>query len=142
MRAHYFAQAAFPSTVAEQEVEFKDNVNVKFRSTLKCTEVFDPTVEEDSRLSKDTTELGSGEEKMVAEFREGKPKDVSPSLPYNPQNEEKPVGEQMQKVMFRAPTIISSKPAPSSNFEATHVEEPKVKKRRRSRTQERSNVSQ
>ena len=140
MRAHHFAQAAFPSTVAEEELEFKDNV--KFRSTLKYTEVFDPTVEEDSRLPKDTTELGSGEEKMEAEFREGKPNDVTPSLPYNPQNEEKPVEEQMQKVVFGAPTITSSKPAPSSYLEATHVEEPKVKKRRRSRTHERSNVFQ
>jgi len=131
-------QAAFSSLVAEEELEFEDNI--KFRSTLKDTEVFDPIVEEDSRLSKNTTELGSGEEKMEAEFRDGKPKDVSPTGPSNPQNEEEPVVEQMQKLVFGAPTIISPRPAPSSDLEAALVEEPKVKRRRR--TQERSNESQ
>ena len=138
MRTHHVPQAAFSSLVAEEELEFKDNV--KFRSTLKDTEVLDPIVEEDSRLSKNTTELGSGEEKMEAEFRDGKPKDVSPTGPSNPQNEEEPVVEQMQKLVFGAPTIISPRPAPSSDLEAALVEEPKVKRRRR--TQERSNESQ
>ena len=76
VRTHHVPQAAFSSLVAEEELEFEDNI--KFRSTLKDTEVFDPIVEEDSRLSKNTTELGSGEEKMEAEHREGKPKDMSP----------------------------------------------------------------
>jgi len=131
-------QAASSSLVAEEELEFKDNI--KFRSTLKDTEVFDPIVEEDSRLPKVSTELGSGEEKMEAEFREGKSKDVSSTEPSSLQNEEKPVVDQMQKLVFGAPTVISSMPGPSSDPEATLVEEPKVKKRRR--TQERSNDSQ
>ena len=99
--------------------------------------MFDPVVEEDSRAPKVTTELGSGEEKMRAQFREGKPKDVSPTGPSNLQNLEKPVVEQMQKLVFGAPTVISSIPGPSSDPEETLVEEPKVKKRRH--TQERSN---
>ena len=132
MRAHV-AQAAFSSLVAEEKFGFKDNI--KFRSTLKDTEVFDPIVEEDSRLPKITTEPGSVEEKMEAEYREGKPKDVSPTGPSNLQNLDKPVVEQMQKLVFGAPTIKSPKPAPSSDLEAPLVEEPKVKKRRR--TQER-----
>ena len=138
MRAHHVAQAAFSSLVAEEELEFEDNI--KFRSTLKDTKMFDPIVEEDSWLPKVSTELGSGEEKMEAEFREGKSKDVSPTEPSNLQNEEKPVVDQMQKLVFGAPTVISSMPGPSSDPEATLVEEPKVKKRRR--TQERSNDSQ
>ena len=128
----------FSSLGGDDELEFSNNI--KYRSTLKDTEVFDPIVEEDSRLSKNTTELGSGEEKMEAEFRDGKPKDVSPTGPSNPQNEEEPVVEQMQKLVFGAPTIISPRPAPSSDLEAALVEEPKVKRRRR--TQERSNESQ
>ena len=140
MRAHHVAQAASSSLVAEEELEFEDNI--KFRSTLKDTVVFDPIVEEDSRLPKVSTELGSGEEKMEAEFREGKSKDVSPTEPSNLQNEEKSVVDQMQKLAFGAPTVISSMPGPSSDPEATLVEEPKVKKRRRSRTHERSNVFQ
>ena len=137
MRAHNVTQAAFSSLVADEELEFEDNI--KFRSTLKDPVVFDPTVEGDSRLPKVTTELGSGEEKMVTEFREGEPKDVSPTDPSNLQNLEKPVVEQMQKLVFGAPNN-SPKPAPSSDHEATLVGETKVKKRRR--TQERSNDSQ
>ena len=76
---HHVAQAAFSALVAEEVLEFKDNL--KYRSTLKDTEVFDPIVEEDSRLPKVSTELGSGEEKMEAEFREGKSQDVSPTGP-------------------------------------------------------------
>ena len=102
--------------------------------------VFDPIFEEDARLPKVSTELGSGEEKMEAEFREGKSKDVSSTEPSSLQNEEKPVVDQMQKLVFGAPTVISSMPGPSFDPEATLVEEPKVKKRRR--TQERSNDSQ
>ena len=109
-----------------KELEFEDNI--KFRSTLKDPVVFDPTVEGDSRLPKVTTELGSGEEKMVTEFREGEPKDVSPTDPSNLQNLEKPVVEQMQKLVFGAPNN-SPKPAPSSDHEATLVGETKVKKR-------------
>ena len=135
---HHVAQAAFSALVAEEVLEFKDNL--KYRSTLKDTEVFDPIVEEDSRLPKVASEVGSGEEKMEAEFREGKTKDVSPTGASSLQNEEKPVVEEMQKLVFGAPTIISSKPAPSSGREVKLVEEPKVKKRRR--TQERSNESQ
>jgi len=131
-------QAASTSLVAEEELEFKDNI--KFRSTLKDTVVFDSIVEEDSRLAKVSTELGSGEEKMEAEFREGKSQDVSPTEPSNLQNDEKPVVDQMQKFVSGAPTTISPKPTPSSDLEATIVEEPIVKKRRR--TQERSSGSQ
>jgi len=131
-------QAASSSLVAEEELEFKDNI--KFRSTLKDTKMFDPIVEEDSWLPKVSTELGSGEEKMEAEFREGKSKDVSPTEPSNLQNEEKPVVDQMQKLVFGAPTTISPKLTPSSVLEATTVEEPKIKKRRR--TQERSSEPQ
>jgi len=131
-------QVAFSSLVAEEELEFKDNI--KLRSTLKDTELFDPIVEEDSGLPKVTTDLGSGEEKMQAEYREGKSKNVSPTSPSHLQNLEKPVVEQMQKLVFGAPTINPPKPAPSFDHEATLVEEPKVKKRRR--TQERSNDSQ
>ena len=74
---HHVAQAAFSALVAEEVLEFKDNL--KYQSTLKDTEVFDPIVEEDSRLPKVASEVGSGEEKMEAEFREGKTKDVSPT---------------------------------------------------------------
>ena len=133
MRAHHVAQAASSSLVAEEELEFNDNI--KFRSTLKDTKMFDPIVEEDSRLPKVSTELGSGEENLEADFREGNSKDVSPTEPFNLQNL-----DQMQKLVFGAPTVISSMPGPSSHVEATLVEEPKVKKRRR--TQERSNDSQ
>ena len=125
MLKHRVAQAAFSAPVAEEVLEFKDNL--KYRSTLKDTEVFDPIVEEDSRLPNVASELGSGEEKMEAEFREGKTKDVSPTGASSLQNEEKPVVEQMQKLVFGAPTIISSKPAPSSDLEVKLVEEPKVK---------------
>jgi len=133
------AQAAFSALVAEEVLEFKDNL--KYQSTLKDTEVFDPIVEEDSRLPHVASELGSGEEKMEAEFREGKTKDDSSTGASILQNKEKPVVEQMQKLVFGAPTIISSKPASNSDLvEVKLVEEPKVKKRRR--TQERSNESQ
>jgi len=133
-------QAAFSSHVAEEELEFKDNI--KSRSTLKDLGVFDPIVEEDSRLPKVTTEPGLGKEKMEVDFREGKSKNVSPRGSSNRQNLEKPVEEQMQKLVFGAPTISSPKPALGSDHEATLVDEPKVKKRRRSRTQERSNETQ
>ena len=125
MLKHRVAQAAFSAPVAEEVLEFKDNL--KYRSTLKDTEVFDPIVEEDSRLPNVASELGSGEEKMEAEFREGKTKDVSPTGASSLQNEEKPVVEQMQKLVFGAPTIISSEPAPNSDLEVKLVEEPKVK---------------
>ena len=138
MQVLHVAQVAFSSLVAEEELKFKDNI--KLRSTLKDTELFDPIVEEDSGLPKVTTDLGSGEEKMQAEYREGKLKNVSPTSPSHVQNLEKPVVEQMQKLVFGAPTINPPKPAPSFDHEATLVEEPKVKKRRR--TQERSNDSQ
>merc|ERR1719474_1186656 len=49
-------QVAFSSLVAEEELGFKDNI--KLRSTLKDTELFDPIVEEDSGLPKVTTDLG------------------------------------------------------------------------------------
>ena len=135
MQVLHVAQVAFSSLVAEEELKFKDNI--KLRSTLKDTELFDPIVEEDSGLPKVTTDLGSGEEKMQAEYREGKLKNVSPTSPSHVQNLEKPVVEQMQKLVFGAPTINPPKPAPSFDHEATLEEELKVKKRRR--TQERSN---
>ena len=138
MQVLHVAQVAFSSLVAEEELGFKDNI--KLRSTLKDTELFDPIVEEDSGLPKVSTDLESGEEKMQAEYREGKSKNVSPTIPSHLQNLEKPVVEQMQKLVFGAPTINPPKPAPSFDHEATLEEELKVKKRRR--TQERSNDSQ
>ena len=74
MQVLHVAQVAFSSLVAEEELEFKDNI--KLRSTLKDTELFDPIVEEDSGLPKVTADLGTGEEKMQAEYREGKSKNV------------------------------------------------------------------
>ena len=76
MQVLHVAQVAFSSLVAEEESGFKDNI--KLRSTLKDTELFDPIVEEDSGLPKVTADLGTGEEKMQAKHREGKPKDMSP----------------------------------------------------------------